>query len=289
MSSYDGADKRVQIRQMTEEDIPAGGRLCRASGWNQIESDWRLFLEQNAEGCLVAEIDGEVAGTVATLPYQNRFTWLAMVLVEPSKRRNGIGTKLLEQALGRSGDNTCVRLDATAAGRQIYPRYGFHDEYPISRMVCARPHTALHRQRADARPVRSEDLPRILELDREVFGADREPVLRSLQARAPEYAWLIADSHIKGYCFGRDGFDYQQIGPVVATDEHVAQALVSCCLRADTKPHLIDVPEHSTAWLDWLHLIGFLKERSFTRMFRGESKYPGDPKRVFAAAGPELG
>ena len=29
---------------MSLEDIPDGLRLCRASGWNQVEEDWRVFL-----------------------------------------------------------------------------------------------------------------------------------------------------------------------------------------------------------------------------------------------------
>ncbi|MBV8569475.1 MAG: hypothetical protein JO319_02585, partial [Acidobacteriaceae bacterium] len=61
----------VHIRQMTQQDIPAGEALCRASGWNQLQSDWSLFLERNPEGCRVAELDGEVAGTVASLPYED--------------------------------------------------------------------------------------------------------------------------------------------------------------------------------------------------------------------------
>ena len=29
---------------MTPEDIPSGLRLCRASGWNQTETDWAMLL-----------------------------------------------------------------------------------------------------------------------------------------------------------------------------------------------------------------------------------------------------
>jgi hypothetical protein len=30
---------------MTASDISAGLRLCRLSGWNQLECDWTLFFE----------------------------------------------------------------------------------------------------------------------------------------------------------------------------------------------------------------------------------------------------
>ena len=72
---------------MTDADIDAGLRLCRASGWNQLESDWRLFLECNPGGCRVVETEGRVAGTVATLRYEDRFSWISMLLVDPEMRR----------------------------------------------------------------------------------------------------------------------------------------------------------------------------------------------------------
>src|ERR1035438_9940915 len=70
----------VQLREMNASDIEAGLRLCRAVGWNQLESDWRCFLDWNPLGCLVAVRDGVVVGTVATLRFEGRFGWISMVL-----------------------------------------------------------------------------------------------------------------------------------------------------------------------------------------------------------------
>ena len=36
------------LREMTMEDIAGGLRLCHASGWNQLEEDWRLFMDSPA-------------------------------------------------------------------------------------------------------------------------------------------------------------------------------------------------------------------------------------------------
>src|SRR5947209_5205273 len=122
------------IRDMDVHDIPAGLQLCRASGWNQLEDDWALFLSLSLAGCRVAEKNGAVVGTVATLPYQHRFSWLSMVLVDPRHRRAGIGTSMLLEGLSLLGSETCVRLDATPAGRALYRQHGFMDEHPITRL-----------------------------------------------------------------------------------------------------------------------------------------------------------
>ena len=98
---------------MLERDIAAGMRLKVAAGWNQTEDDWRLFLSLHPGGCYVA-CDGEdVAGTVTTLRYGDEAGWIAMLLVDPATRRQGIGTRLMRRAIeGLSGCAT-IGLDAT--------------------------------------------------------------------------------------------------------------------------------------------------------------------------------
>jgi predicted N-acetyltransferase YhbS len=275
---------------MKPSDIEAGERLCRSSGWNQVDSDWSLFLHLNPAGCRVAEKNGAVIGTVASLRYGEQFSWLAMVLVDPYERRMGVGTKLLEEGLALAGSQRCMRLDATVAGRQLYRQYGFTDEYGIHRLKIQLEAPDLGARDGRSRRIRESDFPAILALDRIVFGADREPVLRSLFARAPECAWMVTGSGVQGYCFGRNGFLYTQIGPVVAHNHEVAQELVAQCLgNAGRGAYVLDAPEHCAPWLAWLRATGFKEERSFTRMSRGKLRDPGQPERMFAVAGPELG
>ena len=49
---------------MTPEDVAGGLRLCRLSQWNQLEEDWRCFLESPAGGGWLDEKDGAVVGRV---------------------------------------------------------------------------------------------------------------------------------------------------------------------------------------------------------------------------------
>lgn len=285
-----GSPSRVLIRDMTSQDISAGLRLCRASRWNQLENDWSLFLKLSPAGCRVAEKDGHVVGTVATLRYQDRFSWLAMVLVDPAERRAGIGTRLLHEGLILLAEQPCVRLDATGVGRQLYMQHGFKDEYPITRFTTTVNPTQIARPSGNAHRMSEQDLPAIFDWDREIFGADREPILRALFARSPECAWVAVASEIQGYCFGRPGFLYQQLGPIVARDESLARELVlQSLIHKRSERFGIDAPRHCASWLNWLKSIGFAEERSFVRMHRGENRYPGQPECVFGVVGPEFG
>lgn len=289
-----GAAAWITTREMRAHDIGSGVRLCRSSGWNQVESDWSLLLALSPHGCVVAETNGDVVGTVVTFSYENRFSWVAMMLVDPQHRRERIGTRLFSEALHLLGDQSCIRLDATPAGRELYRLHGFADEYPISRFVRNVTHIRAVGS-GKVRPMRQQDLPEIFVYDREVFGADRRAVLSSLLVRSAAYAWVfdgqgIAGLNIQGYCFGRPGFRYHQIGPVVARNETVAQELVSECLDYNRGLCFgIDAPRHCQPWLDWLASNGFVEERSFVRMRRGENRYAGDVSSMFAICGPEFG
>lgn len=276
---------------MEVADIEAGLRLCRAAGWNQLECDWRWFLGWNPAGCRVAVCGGEVMGTVATLRFEERFGWISMLLVDPSMRGRGIGSALLREALGLLEDLETVRLDATPAGKLVYERHGFQEEYPLVRMKAAVPAAGPDAALPGARLMEESDLARVLDFDRAVFGADRGALLRGLYATAPEYAFVTETAgEIGGYAFGRHGFRAEHLGPVAAAEEGAARGLVSACLaRNRDRQFSLDCTEHSAAWRRWLERLGFVAERPFVRMFRGSNAWPGMPQRQFAIAGPEFG
>ena len=278
-------------REMTVGDIPGGLRLCRAARWNQLEPDWRVFLERPG-GCRVAERDGNIVGTIAALPYGGRFSWISMVLVDPVERGAGIGTRLLEETLHFLNDELCVRLDATPAGLPLYKRNGFAEEYAISRLTTVVEEGRFRRQAAGIRPMTSEDFPAVLSQDAVAFGADRAFLLRNLFERDRRYAWVAIDgSKIAGYIFGRRGFVFDHLGPLVARDVEVARELTSGCLAAAAHGVKVglDVPRRDTSWTGWLEQMGFAEERSLLRMFRGENRYPGRLSDVYAIVGPEFG
>jgi GNAT superfamily N-acetyltransferase len=281
----------IYYREMTSDDIPAGLALCRASRWNQVRRDWELFLQLSPHGCRVAVHDGRVVGTVTTVSYQARFSWIGMVLVEPDARGQGIGTQLLREALAVLQDEQSIRLDATPAGRPVYRKLGFVDEYGLSRMETVVNAVAFPAKHNAARPMTEADLPQVGAMDAAIFGADRRAVLAWLLAGAPELAWVFPRAgRIAGYTFGRHGFNFVHLGPVVAEDTAAAQQLVTACLQQQAGRSLIlDAPQHTPEWRSWLESVGFVEQRPFIRMFYGAIPYSGVPEKQFAILGPEFG
>lgn len=281
----------ILFRPMVDGDVPAGLYLCRTAGWNQTAEDWRLFLELSPEGCRVAvDEQGEVRGTVTTIRYDDHFSWIGMVLVDPAMQRQGIGIRLLRESLQILSEDETVKLDATPAGRNIYLQLDFVDEYSLTRMESgAVPDRKL--PESTARPIVEADLPSVVEFDRRVFGAGRGAVLQSVLNRGPQYAFVSeGPGGIDGYCFGRSGHNFTHIGPVVASNVRTAKNVVSAALEScQGAPVVIDTLLHSPEWIQWLSAVGFREQRPLIRMYRGTNAHPGTPEEQFAILGPELG
>lgn len=275
---------------MTEADLAEGLRLSDASGWNQREADWRLLLSLGRGRFRVATDGGRVVGTGGTVAYGPRLGWICMILVDPSRRGQGIGTRIFDDVLARASGLAVVGLDATPGGRPIYERAGFAEAYALAR-VEREPGGPGPASPGSLRPLATADLEAVLAWDREAFGADRGPVLDWALRHAPEYAWgAFGPGGLEGYVLGRHGRRFEHLGPVVAHGVQTAEALVAACLSSfPRRPFGLDVPTDRPDWLAALRRHGFHERRPFTRMYRTGERDPGRRDAVFAALGPEFG
>jgi GNAT superfamily N-acetyltransferase len=275
------------LRVMTANDIPAGMRLKEIAGWNQTRGDWERFLSASPQGCFVAEAGGEVVGSAATITYEGRFAWIGMVLVDPAARGQGIGTKLLVKAIeyldGRGVPS--MKLDATPQGKPIYEKLGFVSEYEIERWQLQRapaPEASI-----EAHSVTQE----VLDQDREIFGADRSALLRSIALEHPAFGLQTRSrGKLTGYSFGRRGELADHLGPWVAQGESSARRLLDeFLLRSRREKIFVDGMKNSPWAMKLLRELGFQYSRSLTRMYRGRNDFPGRPELQGAILGPEFG
>jgi GNAT superfamily N-acetyltransferase len=281
------------VRLMTPADLDQCMALKELIGWNQLREDWEQILRLRPDGCFVACQGDRIVGTATTTAYGNAFGWVGMVIAHPDCRRCGIGRSLLERCIDSLAHCDAVRLDATPAGKQLYDRLGFVDEYELGRYSAQSPFPADVPDVPGLRigPLQTADLPAVVAFDTPFFGIDRSAVLATWQKRTPGYAWIARrDGQIAGYCLGRPGANFATVGPVVALEEGIARALVARALAAiGPRPVAIDAFEHTPAFLDWLARTGFVRQRPFIRMYRGRNTHPGNPAGLYAVCGPEVG
>jgi GNAT superfamily N-acetyltransferase len=280
------------IATLTPGDADRLWPLSHAVGWNQLADDWRLMLRAGrAFG--VRDSNGAFMASALVLPLGASISWISMVIVLPSARGRGLGTRLLARCLADiDAAGTAAGLDATPLGRPIYLPLGFRDLYPLSRWLLARGPRAALEPPAGVR-VRSPaagELSPIIGYDRARSGLDRAGILAHLLQRAPALARVAngADGRMLGFALARDGNRATQIGPVVAEDERIALALMSSALLDVNTPVIADVPDAHGSIGSWLQAQGASAPRTFMRMLRGEYRSVAQATFVFALAGAEL-
>lgn len=294
MASTDPA--LAEITPLGAADVPQALELSRSASWNQNAADWLMMLELG-EGFGIHAADEQgvrrLAASVVLLPYGAHFAWVSMVLVLPAFQRRGLASLLLRHALARLRmQGRAGVLDATPAGHAVYVQEGFVDTWGFAR----------YRREPGQQMPPSQDAPSvdaicaaqwadIERFDPPAFGASRLPLLRALAWRWPDAARAIGQcGRLRGWMFGRDGREAHHIGPLLADDTASAQALIGAALRAAPGAVYIDLLHSRKAeLLPWLVDQGFVFQRPFTRMVWGATMAPGDPRRLWAVAGPELG
>jgi GNAT superfamily N-acetyltransferase len=284
---------KIGLRKMTPGDIPYGMKLKSLAGWNQLEADWKMLLDAGGEN-FVASLDGDDAGIAVSLPYQDHFTWIAMVLVDPGARRKGVGKTLMNKSIELTRPKGPIRLDATPEGFELYSTLGFQSEYELVRYIKSSDENPVKQNSHASEAViqmGDAELESVARLDIPTFGADRSSILRNIYSRNPEYAFCRKENgSIKAYCMGRSGSRYEHIGPIIAEGTpYAADVLAAVIEPLGSKDAVIDVFEDKTDWIAILEESGFTKQRSFTRMCLGNLQNPGITEKQFAIGGPEIG
>ncbi|MGB2716257.1 MAG: GNAT family N-acetyltransferase [Vicinamibacterales bacterium] len=277
------------IRELTSADVDSAFTLSSTAGWNQRPEDWRMLLRLAPHGSFAVIADGRIVGTAIGINY-GTFGWIAMMLVDPTYRGRGLGGQLLEAAMQAVPSHHPIRLDATPLGRPLYERYGFVEETTLTRLVANSPDRFPTPVGTVDRATK-DDLPGVGADDVATFGADRQAVFEWSLSDAPYARIARRGNALAGYCFGRRGRLFDQVGPVIAREEDQARALV-CSAIADVpgRPVVVDAYDAHQSFGDWLRSIGFRPERPLFRMSRGATATAqGGALREFTIFGPDFG
>lgn len=105
---------KVDYRPFAEPDLARVMALTRAEGWPSYASDperTRRALTAPGVRCLVASVDGEVAGWAQALTDGETTTYLALLVVAPAYRGQGVGRGLVAEVFRACG---VARIDLLA-------------------------------------------------------------------------------------------------------------------------------------------------------------------------------
>jgi GNAT superfamily N-acetyltransferase len=280
----------LHLTPLGEDSIPGCMALSAEAGWNQTPDDWAMFLRH---GTVFGLVDAGVpAASGAILPYPRDFAWISLVLVTAKRRRERIGTRILETCCAAIARRDLVAmLDATPAGERVYRPLGFEPMFGLKRwqsLGVGSDGVGTAKLPTGIRPMTADDMAAAVTLDAAAFGVERQFLLDDLFGRERALAF-VTEKDVRGFVLARPGRLATQIGPLIAADENVAAALLSAALDSIRGPLFLDLADHWSGLARLLQQHGFTEQRPFLRMGMRRHAPFGDPARTFVIAGPEFG
>ncbi|MET7291777.1 GNAT family N-acetyltransferase [Streptomyces griseoloalbus] len=272
----------LPIRRLTLRDLTACADLSEDRKWPREEHKWGLLLAAG-RGYGIDDPDcGLVAACVVT-EYgpreQPALAAIGMVLVAERHARRGVGRRLMRHVVSAMG-TTPLTLHATPFGLPLYEELGFK---VIGRAEMLRGHfVPTGAQQVATRAATAEDLPALLRLDEEVFGADRTHIVTRLPAFADLLRVAEEDGRIIGYAAAWPNMDTHVVGPLIARDTATAKALLASLAAHTDRPLRTDIDVRHEELLRWAKEHGLASVAYNAVMTYGITELPGDWSRRFA-------
>ncbi|MFF9095989.1 GNAT family N-acetyltransferase [Streptomyces sp. NPDC014802] len=273
----------LPIRRLTLRDLDACANLSENRGWPREEHKWGFLLTAGT-GYGIDDPDGGLVSACVVTEYGTRerpaLAAIGMVLVAERHARQGVGRRMMRHVLAQQG-TTPLTLHATPNGRPLYEELGFKT---TGRAEMLRGHlTADDAEVAVAtRAATAEDLPAILRLDEEVFGADRTHIVTRLPAFADQLRVAEEDGRIIGYAAAWPNMDTHVVGPLIARDTRTAKALMTSLAAHTDRPLRTDIDVRHEELLSWAKKHGMASVAFNAVMTHGITELPGDWSRRFA-------
>ncbi|MEU3380216.1 GNAT family N-acetyltransferase [Streptomyces caelestis] len=273
----------LPIRRLTLRDLAACADLSEDRGWPREEHKWG-FLLTAGKGYGIDDPDGGLVSACVVTEYgpQERpsLAAIGMVLVAARHARQGVGRRLTRHVVSSMG-TTPLTLHATPNGRPLYEELGFKVT-GRAEMVCGRFTPSGPQPTVATRAATAEDLAVILRFDEQAFGTDRTHIVARLPAFADQLRVAEEDGRIIGYAAAWPNMDTHVVGPLIARDTSVAQALIASLAAHTDRPLRTDIDVRHTELLAWAKERGLASVAFNSVMSYGITELPGDWSRRFA-------
>ncbi|MGI8541605.1 MAG: GNAT family N-acetyltransferase [Rubrobacteraceae bacterium] len=277
-----GAVSGFRVRGMTDGDPARIVDFRAVVKWPADPGAFDLLRGMRDVRWAVAESpEGVICGMVGAVPFVGGVGILCHLAVRREYRNIGLGASLTAWAVAylRSRGTKLVRLYTTPEAENVYRSVGFEPgefrtvyrlEKPGER---ASPKFGGHR----VETLCFGDLPEMHGLDRWSYGADRGGLILSILRLHPGRGLVARDSsgRMKGYLVRSHSSGEIRIGPFMASDEKVAETLLSRAIEGGDAPIRIVVPGEDGPAHELIRDFGFAGKRDRLRMEMGEIPEPG--------------
>lgn len=274
-----------QVKNMGRKELSLAIDAAYEHGWHPGRNIEDCFLQVDPDGYIGGYIDGELAGFLSAVAYDDHFGFIGMYLVREAFRGQGYGIQLWNEAMRHlSGRN--VGLDSVADKIETYKKVGFLSAYRNLRF-SGRGDIA-----ASGASIDLHELPcsMLLDYDRGKFPADRGRLLACWINIPGSFArGILRDGKLAGYGIVRPCQTQYKISPLIADDRDAAEQLYSDLINCiPDMEFYLDVPEVNTEGVMMAKSLGMQPVFETTRMYN-RGKPDVDMSKTFGVLSFEMG
>lgn len=260
----------LKILLMQELDISFALGLIENEKWQYNDSDLKRLLSLQPDGCFIAWKDGERAGIVSTIIYDD-YAFLGMLIVKDKFRRLGIGRELLEHAINHLKDKNIktIELDGVFNAVEMYRSLGFKDKYLSLRFV--KKHGTKSDDTMLYQPLNFEG---ISEFDYKMTKIARSNLVECYLEEFKDSVFILQKEKIKSYAIvHRGNKGHVNISLFISELPVSAEILLNSILkRFQHKTVNVGVPAINREAVNLFLRKGFIYKEPVLRMYYGERK-----------------
>ena len=280
--------RKLIFRNMTRAELENACAWAGEEGWNPGIHDADAFWAADPDGYFMAELDGEFAGCVSAVAYDERFGFMGFYIVRRDLRAQGIGIQLFHlarQYMGErnvGGDGVIERLDD-------YRKEGLIEAHRNSRFEGVGEAFEVH---GTIPPIPLSEIPfaQLEAFDRQMFPAPRAAFLKHWIVQ-PEGAALgiVEDGALQGYGVIRKCLKGFKLAPLFARTPRCAERLFRALGSvAAGQPLYLDVPLANEAAVELARTHGMTPVFATGRIYsKGAPALPLE--QIFGITSFELG
>ncbi len=272
------------LRPLTLSEVEILLEWARMEGWNPGLADASAFHAADPEGFIGCFVEGRLTAGISAIRYGDDFGFIGLYIVHPDFRGRGLGRKVWDAGMAHL-TGRIIGLDGVPEQQANYRNMGFKPVYETFRWSGV----LFGESHPDAKRVKAELIPDVLDFDRHCFPARRDAFL-DLWLRPPRIAMAIMeDGEVRAYAVCRRCHDGYKVGPLFAGSFAQAERLLQACAVEAAGENLhLDIPASQFAFATSLESRGFTRGFVTARMYCGQEP-PMDMAKVFAISTLELG
>ena len=250
---------------MTRQEVDIAIHWAAAEGWNPGLFDAGSFYAADPNGFFMAELNGEPAGCISAVTYDDTFGFMGFYIVRKDLRKQGIGMKLWQAAIEHM-ENRTIGGDSVVAMVEKYGQCGFQIAHYNARYEGVGIASA-----SSLAGLCDVPFAELVRYDSRFFPAPRSPFLKSWISQPGSHSLAVMDgSRLAGYGVIRPCCRGFKIAPIFADTPDIAEELFASFFSfADGEPVFLDIPVCNRAALELVERHGMTRVFETARIYRG--------------------